>query len=165
MRRAAGEWSWSDAKGWRVRTLFANLVRIVRDVATAARVAVRDRPATPCLAVLEGPESTRATVLTGYRLQLHNPGHRACRLTVAIRGERNDRIGPTFALRATTEVPAGSAAQCWLVTDWVCLAELRDQPLPDPILSPVAHELGRWWIDAQIEGSNERLRIEGSLRA
>jgi hypothetical protein len=164
-RRASGEWSWTAAPGWRARMLFADLARIARGVATAARLAVRSPAAKPCLAFLEGPESTRPTMLTGYRLQLHNPGDHACRLAVAIRGERSDRTGPTFALRATTEVPAGSVAQCWLVTDWVDLAELREEPPPEPLLPPVERELGRWWIDARIEGSDERLRIEGSLHA
>jgi hypothetical protein len=145
--------------------LLADLVRIARGFATAARVAVRKPPARPCLAVLDGPESTRATTLTGYRLRLHNPGDRACRLAISIRGERSDRIGPTFALRATTEVPAGSGAQVWLVTDWVVLAELRDQPPPEPLFPPVAREIGRWWIEARIDGSDDLMRIEGSLRA
>jgi hypothetical protein len=154
-----------DAPVWRVRMLLADLVRVARGMATAARVALRNPAAQPCLVALEGPETIRATILTGYRLRLHNPGDRACRLAVAIRGERTDRIGPTFTLRAMTEVPAGSGAQCWLVTDWVNFAEVRDQPPPEPLLPPDTREVGRWRIDARIDGSDEELRIEGSIRA
>jgi hypothetical protein len=149
---------------WRARMLGRDLGRVARGIATTARLALREPPDAPGLALLEGPEAVRLDTASCYRVRVHNPGPEPCAVTIRLRGECRD-AGVPFELHATIALAAGSAADRWLTTDWSGRAELADAHPRGPISLAIGPAIGRWALHASLEGRSGHLRIEGSIAA
>lgn len=140
-----------------------DVARALGGLASTLRVAFREPPPTPCVAILEAPTTARARTPSSCRLRVYNPSTTARTITTRVHGERDDLPSAGFDLHWTQELPAGAVAERWLTTDWMGAAEIRDAPPAAAPFVVAGRTSGHWTIDATIDGAPDRLRIQGSL--
>lgn len=148
--------------GWLAR----DVVRSGRGLAHALAVGRHPEP-TVALGVLQGAPWAVRGCDNGYLLRLVNDGPTPRRLGLAIGGTAPG--APRFEATATYDVPACSAREVHLVTDWVTrftLADVAPDGDAEKFLVPPPATTASCRVDARLdaaEAADERLTVTQPL--
>ena len=140
--------------------------RLLVGVVSTLAWALAPRRPEPGLALLEGEASAPAGVPSGYRIRVHNPTAASRRLTVQIRGWRDEEAEPAFEIAWDVALGPRASAERWVRSSWDGDASLVTDPLRDRAAAWGARPAGRWRVEARVDGSErDALRIAGMFVA
>jgi hypothetical protein len=120
----------------------------------------------PDLALLEGETLAPAGVPSAYRMRVCNPTRASLRLTVLVRGWRDEEAEPAFQVAWDVALGPRASAERWVRSSWDGDASLATDPLSDRAVAWGARAAGRWRVEARIEGrERDALHIAGTFVA
>ena len=157
---------WLAALRWRVRMLGRVAWRLLAGVASTLVWALAPGRPEPGLALLEAETFAPVGVPSGYRIRVHNPTAASRRLTVHIRGWRDEEAEPVFEVAWDVALGPRASAERWVRSSWDGDASLVTDPLRDRAAAWGARPAGRWRVEARVDGpERDALRIAGMFVA